>query len=343
MLKDNPYAITFGEEPREMIRRTVQEQEILDTFLAETPSNRMYMISGVRGVGKTVFMTSIANSLQSRGWIVVELNPERDLLQSLAAKLSSDHQLALDFQMAGINLSFWGLGLEVKNIAPITDIETALIRMLEKLDKKGKRVLISIDEVSNTSNMKVFAGSFQIFARKKLPVFLIMTGLYENISELQNEKNLTFLYRAPKMILNPLNIGTIASNYQKNFHKPHAEAVSMAKLTNGYSFAFQVLGYLTWQNNGDYTGIMDQYRQYLEDYVYEKIWSTLSRTDKKVMCAIASSESGKILEIREAAHMTTNQFNPYRKRLIQKGIVNGQTYGYLTFTLPMFRDFVMEK
>ena len=306
MQNDNPYAITFGKEPHEMIRRTVQEQEILDTFLAERPSNRIYMISGVRGVGKTVFMTSIANSLQSSGWIVVELNPERDLLQSLAAKLSSDHQLALDFQAAGINLSFWGLGLEVRNIAPITDLETALIRMLEKLDKKGKRVLISIDEVSNTPNMKVFAGSFQIFARRKLPVYLIMTGLYENISELQNEKNLTFLYRAPKMILNPLNIGTIASNYRKNFDMPKEEALSMAKLTNGYSFAFQVLGYLTWKNDGNYTGIIDQYRQYLEDYVYEKIWSTLSGNDKKVVQAIASCESGRILEIREAAQIIDN-------------------------------------
>ncbi|MBR3317729.1 MAG: hypothetical protein IKG21_07965 [Atopobiaceae bacterium] len=35
--------------------------------------------------------------------------------------------------------------------------------------------------------MRVFAASFQVFLRQNLPVFLLMTGLYENINELQNE------------------------------------------------------------------------------------------------------------------------------------------------------------
>ena len=65
--------------------------------------------------------------------------------------------------------------------------------------------------------MKVFANAFQIFVRQDLPVYLIMTGLYENIYELQNQKSLTFLYRAPKIQLQPLNIGTMTENYQKVF------------------------------------------------------------------------------------------------------------------------------
>ena len=39
------------------------------------------MITGVRGSGKTVMMTNIASEMrkQSDEWIVVELNPNRDL------------------------------------------------------------------------------------------------------------------------------------------------------------------------------------------------------------------------------------------------------------------------
>jgi len=43
-----------------------------------------------------------------------------------------------------------------------------------------------------------------------------MTGLFENIDALQNEKNLTFLYRAPKVKLQPLDKGAVKQKYQEN-------------------------------------------------------------------------------------------------------------------------------
>ena len=81
----------------------------------------------------------------------------------------------------------------------MVDIETALARMLDSLRKHHKKVLVTIDEVTNNQNMRIFASSFQIFIRHDLPLFLLMTGLYENINKLQNEDSLTFLYRAPKI------------------------------------------------------------------------------------------------------------------------------------------------
>lgn len=99
--------------------------------------------------------------------------------------------------------------------------------------------------------MRAFAAAFQIFLRQDLPVYLLMTGLFENISALQNEKSLTFLYRAPKIHLGPLNIGTIAEDYRAVLGLSGQESMDLARLTKGYSFAFQVLGYFTWENKGD--------------------------------------------------------------------------------------------
>ena len=115
----------------------------------------------------------------------------------------------------------------------------------------------------------------------------------------------------------------------------------MVKLTKGYSFAFQVLGYLTYNNNGKYAEIIPTYQQYLEEYAYEKMWSELSRVDKKVMYAIAQSESSSIQDIREKRYTSTNQFNPYRKRLILKGLIDGNERGYVKFTLSLFKEFVL--
>ena len=339
----NPYTLVFGREPTQIISRAGQSSEVLESFCSEKPSQQIYMITGVRGTGKTVFMTDISRKLrQKKNWIVVELNSERDLLKSLASKLSSEDELARIFQNARINLSFFGLGLEVIGTAPVTDIETALTKMLESLKRHGKRVLITIDEAVSTPGMRIFANAFQIFVRQDLPVFLLMTGLYENISALQNEKSLTFLYRAPKIELAPLNIGAISRNYKKTFQIEDSIALKMAKLTRGYSFAFQVLGYFTWENHGQAEGILDDYRQYLEDYVYEKIWSELSRGDRRILSGIARSTTGKVSEVREILNIGTNEFNPYRKRLIKKGIINGDVRGYVRFVLPMFEQFVLE-
>ncbi len=63
------------------ISRIAQTERIIGDFTAEESPNQIYMITGVRGSGKTVMMTNIASEIRKRSdeWIVVELNPNRDL------------------------------------------------------------------------------------------------------------------------------------------------------------------------------------------------------------------------------------------------------------------------
>ena len=338
----NPYTLTFGKEPINMISRNSQLNEIISTFDDTLPSQQVYMVTGVRGAGKTVFMTEVSDIMRKKHeWIVLELSPEKDMLNSLVAKLSSESEFATIFKNAKINLSFWGFGLEVTGAAPISDLEVAATKMIESLAKHGKKVLITVDEVATTQHMREFASTFQILLRRNLPVFLIMTGLYDNINRLQNEKTLTFLYRAPKIELKPLNISSIAENYKQIKGIDEASALQAAKSTRGYSFAFQVIGHFLWDNGGEFEKALAESRQYLEDYSYEKIWSELSNVDRQVLHAVASVKGGRIAAIREMLNLDTNHFNPYRNRLIKKGLLDGSTRGYLRFTLPFFEDYTM--
>ncbi len=337
----NPFTLTFGKNPLESVERPVQNNEILDAFTSETINQQMFIITGVRGSGKTVMMSNICQELNKRpDWIVLELNPATDLLQAILSKLYSNHLVSKLIKSSKIDLSFFGFGVSIDGATQITDSETAIVTILKKIQKEGKRVLFCIDEMSNNEYMKIFAGSFQIFVRQELPVFLLGTGLYENIDELQNEKNLTFLYRAPKIQLQPLNISAIAAKYQNIFKFSNSEALEMAKLTKGYPFAFQVLGYLTWNANGDYNSILSEYEQYLSEFVYDKLWSELSMKDRLVAKAIVDTDSKIIKDIRELLNMSTNEFNPYRQRLIKKGIVDGSKRGLLYFTLPLFENYI---
>lgn len=339
----NPFTLTFGKSPLEPVERPVQTNEIIEAFTADPINQQMFIITGVRGSGKTVMMTEISHRLRKKeDWVVIELNPATDLLQGMLSKLNSNQVCAGMIKSAKIDLSFFGFGVSIEGAAPITDTETAIIAILEKMKKSEKRLLITIDEVTNSEYMHVFASAFQIFVRQDLPVFLLATGLYENIDELQNEKSLTFLYRAPKIQLKPLNKQAIANKYKSIFGIEVDQATQMADLTKGYPFAFQVLGYLTWNHHGDYNAVRGEYEQYLSEFVYDKIWSELSQKDRMVARGIADVEGGKIKDIREHLHMETNEFNPYRKRLIKKGILSGETRGYVYFTLPLFEEYVME-
>ena len=339
----NPFTLTFGKSPLEPVERPVQTNEIIEAFTADPINQQMFIITGVRGSGKTVMMTEISHRLRKKeDWVVIELNPATDLLQGMLSKLNSNQVCAGMIKSAKIDLSFFGFGVSIEGAAPITDTETAIIAILEKMKKSEKRLLITIDEVTNSEYMHVFASAFQIFVRQDLPVFLLATGLYENIDELQNEKSLTFLYRAPKIQLKPLNKQAIVNKYKSIFEIEVDQATQMADLTKGYPFAFQVLGYLTWNHHGDYNAVRGEYEQYLSEFVYDKIWSELSQKDRMVARGIADVEGGKIKDIREYLHMETNEFNPYRKRLIKKGILSGETRGYVYFTLPLFEEYIME-
>ncbi len=75
--------------------------------------------------------------------------------------------------------------------------------------------MIYIDDVSNNQNVKIFIQQFQILLRKEYPIFLLITGLYENVHSLQNEKSLTFLYRAAQIKINNLSLISISESYEK--------------------------------------------------------------------------------------------------------------------------------
>ncbi len=339
----NPFTLTFGKNPLESIERPIQIGEIVDAFTSEKINQQIFLLTGVRGSGKTVMMNEISRRLNELPeWIVVELNPTTDLLEGLLSKLYSDSFCTKIIHSAKINLTFFGFGVEFDGTNQITNTETAIIAILESLKRANKRLLINIDEVTNNKYMQTFAASFQIFVRQDLPVFFLGTGLYENIEELQNEKNLTFLYRAPKVALKPLNRRAIISKYQAIFDIEEDEACKMADLTKGYPFAFQVLGYLTWKQNGDYKAVISQYIQYLSEFVYDKLWSELSEKDRIVAGGIARVKSGKIIEIRSDLNMESNEFNPYRKRLIRKGLIDGEKRGFVYFTLPFFEEYVLD-
>lgn len=338
---NNPFTITFGKEPEILINRDYQLAEIEENFTSEHSPTNVYMLTGVRGSGKTVALGNIYNSFKNKkDWICVDLNSSGDILNELAATLYSIPSMHKLFVKAGIDLSLFGIGVSLNTDAQIHSISVAIERMLEEIKKQKKRVLICLDEATNTKEMKMFVSEFQILSRHNLPLYLIMTGLYQNIDALQNDDALTFLYRAPKINLNKLSTSAIVNSYSEIFKCSKEKSKEMAELTMGYPFAYQTLGYLCCKRNTiDLNKIIPEFDQNLEDYVYQKIWTELTDNEREIVKAIAKGKT-LIKDIREYTKMTSNKLSVYRDRLNKKGIIDVSDYGKIKFSLPRFGEIV---
>ena len=85
---DSNFSLSFGLLPSSYINREYASKIIYDDFSLDFPLSHMYIISGVRGSGKTVLLASITKKMKDNSdWIIVDVNPNRDVLEQVAAGL----------------------------------------------------------------------------------------------------------------------------------------------------------------------------------------------------------------------------------------------------------------
>ena len=334
----NPFTLTFGQKPTEFISRNEQIEKVIGSFNMETASNRVYMISGVRGSGKTVSLAEISEYYSNKeDWVVLRLSADTDIIEGAISELNRKAEIGvLGFEFS-LNLGV--AGFKVNASGSEISSESRLRNMLELLDKHHKKVLFVIDEILNNAYVRKFVGYFQIYISQNYPVYLVMAGIYDNISNLQNEKNLTFLYRAPKIMLEPLSLTAMITSYRMIFNLQPKEAADMARLTKGYPFAFQILGFLRWEMQAGLEELMPKFDESLTTYAYEKIWSELSDLDHKVLYVISTGVN-KAQDIRERLKISPQLLNVYRKRLMDRGVVDGSVRGEMHLALPRFEVYI---
>ena len=86
---------------------------------------------------------------------------------------------------------------------------------------------------------------------------------------------------------------------------------------------------------------MPEYDQYLEEYVYGKIWSELSGKDREILAYMASSGETRVKSLRDQMKMSSELFSVYRGRLKRKGVIDTGKYAEVSFILPRFAEFVL--
>ena len=342
----NPYAISFGRIPNQYISRSLLIDEIVDTLNSETIDEQAFKLTGIRGTGKTVTMTAIERELASDDrWIVVDLRSNGDITNDLMAGLYSEVSFITKYVDAELNLSAFGIGLNISKKSPISSTDSALKKILTQVKKKKKRVFIAIDEVRKTDALVDFIQEFQILIREEFPIYLLVAGLYEDLDSIENTDGLTFFLRAEKYEMKPLNINVIRENYKETLGLTEKVAGELAEMTKGYAFAYQAFGKYMWETKSrNITGtVLALVDEALSEKVYDKIWSELTPKDKWFLGFIVQKDTMNASELLELTHKQHNEWSEPRRRLIEKGIIDGSTRGVITLRLPRFREYVEAK
>jgi len=342
MYDKNPFTLMYGIPSLSVISRDEEINKIIKSF-TYNENDFMYLITGIRGTGKTVLLRKVYEIIsEKKDWITIDLNPQGKIITSLANRLFDKSASSKFFKGWKISINLPYLTL-TKGNEQITDQELIAEKIIEQLSNNGKKILVTIDEVNRTDDFIEFANFYQSMLGKGYKIYLLMTGLKENVEAIINDRAATFLSRAPKIELEPLSLPNIALEYKEIFGIDTNLSIEMAKLTNGYAFAYQVLGYIFYEKN--YKSINDsvikEYDSYLWKNGYTKFWNELTRKERDFVVSMSLTENNSKEEILKQKLLSESNYSQYRKRLLEKGIIKINGYNNLSFVLPRFKEFVL--
>lgn len=172
-----------------------------------------------------------------------------------------------------------------------------------------------------------------------------MTGLPDLILNIQNDDKLTFLLRSEKIYLSELSSAKILEEYKNVFHGESNVMNKMTQAVDGYSYAFQLLGYLLFDKCqgkvptiDDLNDVLADFKNRLFENAYQKIFLSLSDMDREFLLYMRKdSEFGEIVKQMDKSKVYVAQ---YRKRLIDRCLISPQTRGKLKFNLPFFKEYL---
>ena len=354
-IKIDPFTRTPGLAGKAYIDTGIADT-IIANFKSDESDKHVYKITGLRGSGKSVEYGKVMKNLkEEKNWLVYNLSAAGDTVSTLLTLLGGEKCLGVKDKTIekSFSASLGGniLGASGEGSVKVTNTqnnnkyqnsdEAAIIKLIEAANKKKYKVLVGIDDISKTEDtVKLLSiiGSMIVVGAE---LYLIVTGLSENIEEFSTEKNLTFFKRADSIEATALNKYDIVNMYQTLLKIDAFEARKIEQITNGYAYAYQVLGSLYFSKKKEETldDLIPAFENIMFKDSYDMIWQKLTEGEKEMVRCICRTKDGKIDDVK-AIMNNPSSYNTFRIKLINKHLVNGSKRGYLKINLPRFDSFV---
>lgn len=366
----NPFKPSAGSTPPLLVGR----DELLEDFAAALEDGpgapgRLAFVTGARGVGKTVMLTTLGDMARGEGWDVIDETATRGLIDRLTRSVRAARQdtgVEDKPRTRGFSVGVASLGSVSKEFdlppADPHDLRVEIGRLLDSPIMVNSGLLITVDEIHtiDTDELDQLAAITQHLIREGRNIALVMAGIPQAVDQLiadnaQRPRVSTFLRRAEMMVLGKVDEAEVAASFLQTARAAEREwpadvAEQCAAATQGYPFMIQLVGYHTWRAAGPdpisrehaERGI-EVARRKIGQLVHAPALQDLSPVDKTILLAMAHDDApSRSADIARRIGKTAGYVSVYKTRLEQAGMIAPLPDGRLAFSTPELREYLRE-
>jgi hypothetical protein len=334
-----------------------------------------------RGLGKTTLLRQAERRMHAAGMrtVWVTADPHESLVATVLAKLTSTvpttstrwEALRSSVESATLSLGVPSVvqgqvTVSPKGAAPTAgaaeSFKRAIVAATEAVEADGGRGLaVLVDEIqaADASSLRAIAYAWQELAseRPETPAGLFAVGL-PNTSEVIG-RAVTFSERfdyRPLLGLadQEVELALVGPAQAYGVQWTNGALALAVRQSEGYPHKVQLIGDEAWKAasypapgaviteatvSAALSGVDDQMAE-----LFRARWRSASPAEREMLLAIARLGGTRVKreEIADALGKTTRSISSARDRLMQKGIVEASEFGFLSFTAPGFREYILK-
>ena len=378
----NPFSPGAGAPPPELVGRDaiLEEAKILLGRVRLRKPVQGCMLTGLRGVGKTVLLSEVKRMAYAQSVIpiAVEATEEKPIGALLAAPLKKvlfeldRMEGAKDKVKRGIvalknfigtiriDIGDIGIGIEPqRGFADSGDLEYDLGELFscvaEAAAEKGRGVVLLIDEIQYLPEKELGAliMAMHRMQQDSLPLAAIGAGLpflpgMAGNAKSYAERLFRFLdvgalseEEATRAIRRPMKVANVRIDDDA--------AHGVYEATHGYPYFLQEWGYQLWNHVQrepitiqDVEAVRDKVQERLDGSFFRVRMERLTKSEKDFLYAMAKlhTDEVRIGDLARVMEVPVASLSPRRSSLIKKGMIYSPAYGEIAFTVPLFEEYL---
>ncbi len=378
----NPYSPGAGSKPPALTGRDAELQafRVLLARLRRGASEKSMLVTGLRGVGKTVLLNAFRDVAQSEAFRttdVTEITHDTDFRRTMA-QLSRRTLLGLDpienlkdkvLDAARVFKAFTvklpgelEIEVDVKALRGhgdtgnlSEDLSDLFVALGEAARARNTGIVFLLDEVQflSRADLEALIAALHRTTQRGLPFTLVGAGLPQ-LPKLAGEAKsyAERLFNFPR--IGPLDREAAREALERPAHEQGGAFESGATdfvldYTGGYPYFLQEYGKHLWNlaagpaiTRADAAAAKSEVQRQLDDGFFRVRIGRTTQAERNYLSAMAALGVGPYRsgDIAEQLRRPTTALSPARNTLINKGLIYSPSHGLTDFTVPQFDDFV---
>lgn len=376
----NPYTPDMGARPPFLAGRDSELEYFEEVIhqLGAGGTQKHLVLTGLRGVGKTVLLNEFEARCDAAGWPgevrelvedsriahVVAKAGRKALLEMSATKRAGDSVRRALGALKAFTLTVGDIALRfdvdaLEGVADSGDLAEDMRDLLAEIgtaaQDHGTGFALILDEMQNLpkGDLEALIVGLHRAKQKNLPVALIGGGLPllpELTGEAKSYAERGFEFRPIGALDRPAAIAALEEPARRlGVEWQRGAADQVVDLTEGYPFFLQEYGRVIWRvardrsiGLGDVKAAQGVVLDYLDDNFFSQRIGKLPDAERRYMAAMASLGDGpqRTSDISAALGKDPTEVSVVRDRLIKSSLIYAPRRGEVDFTVPLCADYI---